>query len=359
MFKFKNINFNIELSGISHKEIMFFTKHLAISLKSGLTLFDAIELLSDEAGGKMKQVVNEILEALKTGQNFYSVLEKYPKYFSSIYINLVKTGELAGTLEENLNRLALQLSKDHDTRQKIKSALMYPMLILIAIVGLGLSVAIFVLPKIIPLFKSLDTDLPTSTVVLIKIAELFQNHGKAILIGIIAFFTACFWLVKQNFAKPAVHSIILKIPIVKDMIKNIQLQRFNLTLGTLLSSAVTLDRSLLITGEATENRVYRAAIKSFINDIEQGKSLAEGLANYPKLFPRISSRLIAMGEHTGGLEQSLLYLAELYEDEVDNIMKNLTTILEPALLIFIGLTVGAVAISILGPIYKITGNLRT
>lgn len=348
----------LSIGGISDTAILLFTKHLAVTLKSGLTLVEGLDILQDQAKGKMKSVLDGLLSTIKSGKAFHEALEAYPKYFSPIYINMIRTGESSGTLYENLDRLVIDLNKASSLRKKIKSAMIYPMFVFVAVFGLGMSVALFVLPKILPLFKTLDVELPVTTRGLIWVAEVFEAHGLLLFLGTIFGSMFLLWLLKKNFIKPLTHRIILKIPVVKTIVRNINLERFTRTLGTLLESGLTVDQSLNITAYAIENRAYRKATLSLIPEIKSGNSLVMAISKYPKLFPVITSRMIGVGEKTGNLDSTLNYLAGFYEDEVDEATKNLSTILEPVLLIVIGIIVGTVAISILGPIYQITGNLR-
>lgn len=356
----KKLNWNkeINIGSVKQLDILLFTKHLSVALESGLTLVEGLELLRDQAKGKMKTVINNIHESVYGGKTFHEALSVYSKYFSAIYINMVKSGELSGTLQENLARLSDQLNKKIKIKKKIKSAMLYPMFILIAIFGLGMSVAIFVLPKILPLFRILDIELPLTTRGLMYVAELFEKHGIVIFIATIFGITFLIWFFRANFMKPISHRIVLKIPVINKIIIKINLERFLYTLGTLLESGISLDQAIKITTSATDNMVYRKIIGSFLSDIEAGKNLSSSLVNDPKLFPIIVSRMVGVGERTGNLYSTLKYLSEFYEREIDESMKNLSNIIEPILLIFIGIIVGTVAISILGPIYQITGSLR-
>ena len=358
MAKKEKKKFEIYLGGVNHTDIMLFTKHLSVTLKSGLTVYEGIEILEDQAEGKMKQVLRKIMAIIKAGKPLYEALSEYPKYFTPVYVNLVKIGELSGNLEGNLNHLAEQLHKSYELKQKVKSAMMYPMFILIAVAGLGLSVAIFILPKILPLFQTLDVELPITTRMLIWVAEMFQHHGMAMAGGSIGGTVFLFWFLRRKFVHPVTHRIMLKAPILKGILKNINLERFTRTLGILLMSAVPLDEGLKIVANATPNYLYNKAINSAIPEVVKGNSLLSAFGQYPELFPKITSRMIGMGEKTGSLEVTLKYLSEFYEGEVDNTMKNLSVILEPVLMIFIGVVVGMVAMAVLGPIYKITGSMR-
>lgn len=357
--KVKNLfNSEVIIGGVSTIDILLFSKHLSITLKSGLTLIEGLEILTDQAKGRMKKVLEDILDTVKSGESFHTALEKYPKYFSPIFINMVRSGEVGGTLDQSLHRISIQLNKANSLKKKIRAAMIYPIMVFIAVFGLGMAVAIFVLPKILPLFKTLDIELPLTTRMLIKIAEVFEAHGFLIGIGGLILFFVIMWVLRLNFVKPFTHRVILHLPVIKTIATNINLERFTRIFGTLLDSGLTIDKSLKITAEATENRIYRKAILELIPQVEAGNTLAISVSKYPKLFPLITSRMIGVGEGTGNLDNTLQYLAGFYEDLVDEATKNLSTIIEPVLLIIIGIVVGTVAISILGPIYQITGNVR-
>lgn len=344
--------------GVKDSDILLFTKHISIALQAGLPIADALDMIESQAAGKMKQVIAAIKQNVESGQSFHQSLSAFPKYFTPMYVNMIKTGELAGTLEENLKQLADSLWKISELKQKVKSAMVYPMIIFIAVIGLAFSVSVFVLPKIIPLFKTLDVKLPVTTRALLFIADITERHTAAISFGSIAAVIGLTVLLTRKFIKPSLHSIFLSIPIIKNIIKNINLVRFTRSLGNMLQSGIPLDASLNITTESTNNITYRKAIISLIPQTQKGEGLAKGLSLYPHLFPKLTIRMVAMGEQTGSLDKTLAYLADFYEQEVDTAVKNLTTALEPTMLLLIGVVVGIVAVSILGPIYQITGNLK-
>lgn len=349
---------DISIGGVSNTDIMLFTKHLSVALKSGVTIMEAIDILEGQAKGKLKKVIAEISKSLRGGDSLHKALGKHSKYFSPIYLNMVRSGELSGTLEDNLTRLSVELKKSISLKKKIKSAMIYPTFIFIAVFGLGMSVSLFVLPKILPLFKTLNVKLPLSTRALLFVAELFTTHGVQIVVVSTILLIMFFWLVRMNFIKPFTHWLILKTPIVNTIVKNVNLERFNRTFGTLLESGIAVDESLRITAQVIENRRYRSAILRIIPDIMGGISIKSATSKFPDLFPPITTKMIGIGEKTGNLSSTMTYLGEYYEEEVDEAVKNLSIIIEPVLLIFIGVLVGTVAIAILGPIYQITGSLR-
>lgn len=352
------LSMEIDIGGVSDTDILLFTKHLGITIKSGLTVIEGLEILVEQSKGKLEKVLKSLIKTVRSGGTLEMGLKQFPQYFSSIFINMVKTGEASGTLEESLKILSAHLNKSSKLKKKIRSAMIYPIMVFVAVFGLGMSVAIFVLPKILPLFKSLDVELPLTTRGLIFIAEIFEQHGLKIVIAIIGSIMAFIWAVRRESLKPLIHRLILKIPVIKNIVADINLERFTRTFGTLLDSGLTIDKSLMITSEATDNRVYKKAIRALIPDIESGANLSTAISKHPKLFPMITYRMIGVGESTGNLDNTLKYLAEYYEDSVDESTKNLATIIEPVMLIVIGIIVGTVAIAILGPIYQITGSLR-
>ncbi len=358
MPKKTGLNTEINIGGIKDVDILLFTKHLSVILKSGLTLIEGLELVREQSKGKMKKMIIAIYEKVSAGRTFYEALSGYKRYFSPIYLNMIKSGELSGTLEANLERLGQQLAKSYELKKKIKSAMIYPMLVFIAVFGLGMAVALFVLPQIIPLFMVLDIDLPVTTRALIAVAKIMEKWGIFIAVGSVIGGIFIFWILRRDFIKPFTHRVILKLPVIKNLSLKINLERFCHTFGSLLESGLTVDEGIRITAQATENRVYRKKILSLLPQIEAGTSLSESVSKYPKLFPLIVSRMIEVGEKTGNLDSTLKYLSSFYSKEIDDSTKNLSTIVEPVLLIIIGLVVGLVAIAILGPIYEITGNLR-
>lgn len=348
----------ISIGRASALDVLFFTKHLQIMLKNGLTLSEGVEILQDEAKGPIKNILKKIYQTIISGEKLSTTLAKYPKVFSPVYINMIKIGETAGSLEDSLSYLAVELEKSQQIRRNVKSAMMYPILVFVAVFCLGMSVAIFVLPKILPLFQSLEMELPLSTRILIFIAEIFEKNGWEILIGSIVGIVFLSWLLKRNFMRPLTHFVFLKIPVVKDLVRQKNLESFTRTGSTLLKNGIIMDEALRIIYESTQNRLYKRAVRNFVGEIQAGNTLAAAMQEYPKLFPPIMRKMILVGERTGALEKNMEYLSDFYRENFDNAVKNLSNVLEPVLLIFIGIIVGAVAISILGPIYEITGSLR-
>ncbi|MBU0667743.1 type II secretion system F family protein [Patescibacteria group bacterium] len=351
------INLNINLGGIKREEILLFTQLLAFTLRSGLTVTEGIEIAITQSKGKMKDMLLTIQNSVNTGKSFSRALSAYPKYFSPFYINMIKTGEYSGNLEENLKRLAEHLSKAERLKKSIKSAMIYPTFILVAMTGIGFAIALFVLPILLPLFQSLNVELPPTTKALVFVAQAFETNGFNIVLGFNLGIVGLVLLLRRNFIKPLLHRFYLSIPVLNTIVININLQRFTNTLSTLLKSGLTVDESINIISDAIDNRVYRKALKSAIPKIEGGDSVESVLNKSPKLFSEMVTKMIGVGEKTGTLEDTLAYLGDYYEEMVDNTVKNLASIIEPLLLIVVGIMVGTVALSIISPIAELTASV--
>lgn len=352
---------NIEISWgrISGLDRLLFAKHLATMIKSGLSLTESLEIAIDQASSsKMKKTLKDVLASVNNGKSLSSSLSRHPKVFSPVFINMVNVGEKGGTLSENLEYLSVQLEKDYDLKRKVKGAMLYPIIVISATVILGVALAIFILPKLVKLFTSLKMELPITTRVFLAVANFLVSYGLYLLVGLIILAILIRILVKAKWSKPFFHRLYLKLPVVKKLSHQINLARFSRILGTLLKSGVPIIESLEITATTLGNSVYQRKIEEATQGVKKGKSLASTLLPQEKYFPKIVSHMISVGEKSGNLEEILFYLARFYEDEVDNATRNLSTTLEPILLIFIGVAIGFIGVAIISPIYQISGSLK-
>ena len=348
----------IIIGGVSGKELLLFAKQMHAAARAGYNTSQALELARSQSKGRLKQILETASKDVEHGAYLHETLGKSKKYFSPLFLNLIKTGELSGSLEENLKRLTIIIEKDMDFRHKLRSAMTYPMFILVAVVGLGLSISLFVLPSLIPLFGSLGVELPLSTRILLWFAEIFDAYGSQILFGFLGLVIALIVLFRHPSFKPISHWIVLKIPIVGRLIRQLNMARFGRSIASLTRSGMPIDESLKVTASVVTNYHYKEAIQSALPAIHKGQAVADALSEYPDFFDDIFIKLLALGESTGGLEDACDNIAEYFEGEVDDSMKNLTISLEPILIMFVGLIVAFVAFSIIGPIYKITGSIR-
>lgn len=343
---------------VSYVDKFLFAKHLEMMIKAGLPLRESVSEIREQAGSrKFKQVLDNVISHLDNGESLADSLSKHPAVFDELFVNLIKAGEASGTLEENLKYLIAQLEKNHDLKKMIKAALLYPILVLSSTFSLIGILAIYILPKLIPLFEGFDIELPLPTRILLWTIKVFQNYGLGIFILIIVLVLVFIFISRFRAVKNINHRIVLKLPIIGKLNRNVNLAYFSRTLGTLIRSGIPIIEAMNITADTLSNVIYQEQVKKSISRIQHGEEVASYLKTKPKLFPPVFSRMINVGEKTGKLDDSLLYLAKFYEKEISDTARNLSTILEPILLIIVGLVVGFVAVSIIMPIYEITHGL--
>lgn len=345
-------------SRITAVDKILFARHLSALIKGGVSLGEGLAILKKgTTSQKMKRILDELIKASKAGRSLHSSLAEHPRVFDNFFCNMVKTGEEGGTLDDNLTRLALEMKKGYDLRRKIRGVMIYPVLILVFTVTVGLGLTIFVLPKLTNLFASFEMQLPLSTRVFLAIANVLQKYGIFIFGGIFALFFGLTALSRTKFGRPITHRIILSLPIVNKFSRNINLAYFSRTLGTLLKSGLHIIEALTITADSLNNVVYQNKIKKALNEIQKGVPISVILERESDLFPPMATSVIGIGEKIGKLDETLIFISEFYEEEVDNATKNLSVVIEPALMVFIGITVGGMALAIVTPIYQITQGI--
>lgn len=354
--KAKAKSHGITFGRVKLMEKVMLAKHLSVMIKSGMAIDDAIEVLLDNASPLMAKRLDGILESVRKGNSLATALKSYPRDFDALFHNMVAVGEAGGTLAKNLELLSVQQNKTHQLKLKLRAASMYPTMVLIAITGLVVVVSIFVLPKLVGFFTTLKIDLPLPTKILIAVANVFSSYWMWIVGAGVVLVALLKILSRLPHTRIIIHYIILKLPLIGHISRDMNLALFCRTLASLLSSGITIDRSLQIVADTLTNDAYKKKFNQVYHNILKGSSLADSL-NDKKYFPSIVARMTRVGEHSGNLSEVLDYLADFYEQEVDNTTKNLSNVLEPALLVLIGLVVGFVAISIINPIYELTSKV--
>lgn len=346
--------------GVSYIDKVSFTKHLSVMIKSGIVIADAIETLVPQTKNQyFKLILNTILSDIENGQPFSKALARFPKVFDSLYISLVKVGEESGTLDENLIYLAEKLKKDYLLRKKIQGVMLYPTIVVTVAIGMGGYMSVFVLPQLINFFSSLNAKLPLSTQILLWFAELMKNYGIIIFIALGVGIVLVKMLLQTSTVKPYWHQLLLQIPVFGQFIEDVQLASFCRNLGVMLKSGLSITSALEIAEKGADNLVFSSYIGRIRNAVMRGKSIAGELSsgNFSHV-PVIAIKMIAVGEKTGKLDDSLLYLGDFFEEEVDNTAKNFATIIEPIIFIVIGLLVAFLAFAIITPIYELMGSIN-
>lgn len=338
-------------------DIATLTKHLSVMISSGVPLSEVIETVAGQSKDRgLKNALNDILNQITKGITFTKALKSHRRYFDDYYVSLVEIGEESGTLEENLKYLSEQLAKDELTRRKVVSATLYPGFVLSFALVISGGISIFVLPKLVDFFGAFDIPLPPTTKALLLFATFMKNYGVAFFSGVIIFIVLIFFVSKISAVKNVLDRMSIRLPFIGDVIGTYQLTRICRNMGTLLKSGVTIARALEVTANSLTNNEYAEDLRKILKEIEKGKTLYGSMSSY-KVFPDLLTKMITVGEKSGSLDTSFLYLADFYDGELDEVTKNLETVLEPILLVVIGLIVGFLAISIIGPIYELTGSI--
>jgi type IV pilus assembly protein PilC len=346
------------LGGISFLDRILFAKNLALMIKAGLSLGESLAIIKEQTKSrKFKQILDAVIKSINSGHSLADSLARHPRAFDALYINMIKIGEESGTLEENLESLSLRLEKSHQLRNKVKAAMIYPSIIIIATLVLSVGIIFFVLPKIIPIFKTFDIQLPLTTRILIWFTENIQSYGLFVLVGIMALLAILSLLSRVKAVRFLIHKLTLKLPIIGSITRDVNLAYFSRTLGVLLKSGVPIIHALDITRITSGNLIYQKELKEVTKEVKKGKSISNYLQQRESVFPLMVSRMVGVGERTGNLEETLIYVGNFYEGEIDRATKSLSTILEPILLLIIGTVVGFIALAIITPIYEITHGL--
>lgn len=285
------------------------------------------------------------------------MLGKYPKIFPPIYVSMIAAGETAGKMETALEQVSTQMKKNHELTSRIKGAMMYPAVIVIAMIGISVEVVVFILPKLLIMFKEFDAQLPLPTRILISITDFTQHYGLWMLAVIIILVIIIYQLLKQIKVKRVTHAINLKLPIVGSIIKKINLARFTLTLSSLLESTIPIIDATKISSDVLNNVVYKEKLISVSESLKKGEALSDILRQSPNIFPPMVTEMIMVGERSGKSESMLRELAEYYGNEVDTTMRNFTTIIEPIIILVMGLAVAGIAVAIIMPLYSLAQNI--
>ncbi len=332
---------------------ILFTRHLHTLLESGIVLDQAIKITEDQTNNqRFKQMLHEIHGRVRKGESLSNSLSKYPSFFSPFYINLINVGERSGTLDDVLAHLLEQQERDYELVTKTRGAMIYPGIIIAAAITIVTLMLTFVIPNITAILTEYNVELPLATKILIFISNTLLQYGLIVVaLGIV-----WAYLIKQWFKTPKGknfwHSFKLKIPVLKEVIKEFNLARFSRAMNALLKSGMSIDESLELAGSICGNVRYQQTIKSSIGLVRKGVPLTEVLKGYPEIYPPITVQMLEVGEKTGKSDHMFNKLANFYEKSVLNTINNLSSIIEPVLLLMIGLGVAFIAVSVLTPIWK-------
>ncbi len=338
-------------------DVMFLVRNLATTVKAGLSIVESLDILIADSQKKiMKKVLQEAQGMIKNGLPLSKGFEAYSSSFPPIFLGMLKAGEMSGQLDKTLVELGKYLSKEYALRSKVKSALMYPAILLSASLGVVVLLLIFVLPKLTKAFAASGVDLPWITKFFLGVSSALTYSFTLDIVLLVVIIWFFLYFRTTRIGKKFLFWILARIPVAGDLIKKVALVRFARTFGNLIDRGLSAVESLELSSKSIGNIAYTRAIEGTIIDIKNGVPISEALRKYPDLFPRLLVSLVTVGERTGSLSEILLTFADFYEEEVDNKLKDLTAVLEPILLLIMGALVGAIALSIILPIYQLVGN---
>ena len=341
--------------GVSPQERIDFAKNLSVMLKSGISINEALALLAEQTRSSVfKKIVTEVQKKVELGLSFSESLADGKKIWGNIFINIVKIGEASGTMDENLSFLSEWLERDRDLRQQMKSATLYPKIIISTTFLLMGLLSIYVLPKLVPVFGQLKVELPLPTKIILALSFWMAKYWFLMLLVLGAAAAGFILLYRIRSVKRFFHGFYIRLPVVNSFIVNYQLALICRLFHTLQKSGMSINESLVIIAQAASNLKYQESFEKIKERVATGTPLFKALGDHPDLYPKSLINIIATGEKSGTLEDSLSHLAQFYGKEMERKVKKLPVVIEPVLLIFIGLVVGFVAISIIMPIYELT-----
>ncbi len=345
-------------SRIPLKEKLFFVQHLAVMIRSGISILTALRTLSDQTENKnFSRVLKEVAAKVEGGTSLTIALKGYPQIFNELFVNMVESGEISGKLEEVFKQLYVQMKKQHELIAKIRGALTYPIIVICIMIGIGAFMMVYVVPKISNIFKESGAELPLPTQILIAISKAIVNNGPIVVLGLILFILLAIKTVKTKKGLYIIQGIVLKIPIVSGIIKKINLAKFSRTSSSLMKTDIMIVEAFRITGNTIGNLHYRQAIQEIGERIKKGGQISETLKKYPNFFPPIVTQMVIVGEQTGEIDSILEDLSTFYEEEVNQIMENLPSIIEPLLILALGIGVGGMALAVIMPMYSLTSAM--
>jgi type IV pilus assembly protein PilC len=346
------------LGGIPMVQKISFAKNLSAMIKAGLPLSKALSVIERQSkGARFKSTVEGINLEIKKGNTLNEALKKYPNIFSNLFVSMTKAGEESGSLAEALSNVALQMDKTYRLQKKVKGAMIYPAVIVSVMIIVGILMFIFVVPGITETFRELNTELPASTKLIIFISDFLTGHWFMTLLIILTFIIAVYLFLKTGFGKKIRDYIIIRLPLVSELIKEANTARVARTLSSLLVAGVPVAQSIDITREMVSNYYYKNVLAEAGKTVQKGENISGVFMKNPDLYPTFVGEMMSVGEETGNMASMLLEVAIFYENDVEERTKDLSTIIEPVLMVIIGIAVGFFALSMVTPIYSVMDNV--
>ena len=339
------------------RDLVMFSRQFATMIDAGLSVVKCLDILQKQTRNpKMKDVIGEVKRDVGGGMSLTEALQKHPRIFSPLYVNMIRSAETAGILDQVLDRLSTFLEKEQETRNKIKAAMMYPAVVFCFALLMLVALLFFVLPKFKGIFETMGLELPLTTRLLLNSSEYMRTYWYIALVVLVGAVVLIKTLTRTDKGKHAIDAAKLRLPVFGDLILKTSVSRFARTFGTLISSGVPVLRALDIVAETAGNRVISDTVLRARASIKEGEKISTPLFG-SRIFPVMVTQMIAVGEETGRLDQMLVKVSNFYDEEVDSTLKSLTSLIEPLMIVGLGFIVGFIAVSVISPIYSLVGSL--
>ncbi|MFH0956135.1 MAG: type II secretion system F family protein [Candidatus Falkowbacteria bacterium] len=348
----KNINLDF-LNRIRTKDIVIFSRQFSVLISANVSMVQALKILIDQTANViLKMAVSEIADEVDAGSTLSGALSKRPNIFSNFYVNVIRSGETSGKLDEVLGYLADEMEKDYDMMSKIKGAMIYPVFVLCSLIVVGIVMMIYVVPKLTGILTESGTELPLATKILIGTSGFMQKYWWLLVVMAVALIAAFRWYVKKPQGKRQLDYIKLKLPIFGHLFQLIYLVRFTRSMNTLIVGGVTIDNSLKVAAEVVDNKIYQELIEETIKEVEDGNSISSVFIN-SKTIPKMVSQMLNVGEKTGKMDVILERITDFYSREISNIVANLMVLMEPLIMVIMGVAVGIMVAAVILPMYNL------
>jgi len=346
------------LGSVSMYERILFARNLGAMLAAGLPLSRALSVIERQTkNAKLVEVVSLVSNDMKRGESLHQALSKFPKVFSKLFCAMVRAGEEGGKLPESLTILSEQMERMYQLKKKIRGALMYPSIVIVTIIGIGYLMMTQVVPTLASTFKEMNTELPSSTKAVIALSDFLINYSIFALFGMLGIGALIYSAVHTAQGKRVIDMVLLKLPIIGGIVREVNAARTARTLSSLLSSGVDILSALDIVGDVVQNTFFRDVLQEARSSVGKGEPLSLTFSRNQHLYPVFVSEMMSVGEETGQSTDMFKRLSQFYEDEVDRKTKDMSTIIEPILMVLIGAAVGFFAVSMISPIYKLSESI--
>ncbi len=358
----KGLKMNLNIGFLKHVKAIDkinFARNLGSMLEAGLALSRALAVLQKQSHNKaLTEVITAVISDVNRGTTFAEALSHHPKVFSALLISMVHAGEQSGTLADSLKAVATQMESTFALERRIRGAMMYPAIILCAMIIIAILMFIFVIPTLLSTFTSLHVQLPFTTQVILDISDTVQHQGLFVFLALVIVIGAYVWWSRKPSGKNVIHAVMLKIPIIGSLVQEVNTARTARTLSSLIGSGVDIVESMSITAAVVQNVHFRAVLVQAGEAIKKGDLMSKVFSEHEKLFPAFFVEMLSVGEETGKTGEMLQGVARYYEEDVDQKTKDMSTVIEPFLMLVIGAAVGFFAVSMISPMYSLVNAIN-